>query len=97
MRSLKQRAPDGCDAQRSRAWDGRHLHRTAFPGTARQGRCGAVQVCSPEAHSPNLSPFSTIVLASSFFCSRTLSTSAPPPVTPTVRRLSIVGENSDEL
>jgi len=21
-----------------------HLHRTAFPGTARQGRCGAVQV-----------------------------------------------------
>ena len=22
-----------------------HLHRTAFPGTARQGRCGAVQVC----------------------------------------------------
>jgi len=21
-----------------------HLHRTAFPGTARQGKCGAVQV-----------------------------------------------------
>ena len=36
---------DAGDAQRSRAWAGRHLHRTAL---------GAVQVCSPDAHSPNL-------------------------------------------
>ena len=34
--------------QRSCAWAGRHLHLTAF---------GAVQVCSPEAHSPDLRHF----------------------------------------
>ena len=34
------RGAGGLDVQRSRAWAGRHLHRTAF---------GLVQVCSPEA------------------------------------------------
>ena len=32
------------DDVRKRALRDRHLRRTAFPGTARQGRCGAVQV-----------------------------------------------------
>lgn len=29
---------------------GVHLHRTAFPGTARQGKCGAVQVSRPKVN-----------------------------------------------
>ena len=45
-RQLTVRARGRLDAQRSCARAGRHLHRTACPGTARQGRCGAVQVWS---------------------------------------------------
>ena len=43
-RPHKERGAGGLDAKRSRAWAGRHLHRTAF---------GAVQVCSLEARSPD--------------------------------------------
>jgi hypothetical protein len=34
-----------------------HLHRTAFPGTARQGRCGAVQVSKPPFSSGHVLDF----------------------------------------
>jgi len=43
-------ALDAGDAQRSCAWAGRHLHPICLANRA----CGAVQVCSPEAHSPDL-------------------------------------------
>ncbi len=50
----------GQDESPWRCWP--HLHRTAFPGAARQGRCGAVQVeqvCSTETKPLRLAQFSS--------------------------------------
>ena len=65
QRGLTHHALDAGDAQRSCARGGRHLHPICLANRA----FGAVQVCSPEAHSPDLPPrfAQAFFYASAFF------------------------------